>query len=204
MRAASLSILMIAGCSSILPKAPPQSFYDLRYDREPERCARPATSGIEVWEFTADAPYDGPDMVVTAGREVARSEGHQWVGRPGEMVAAALMRDLNQGGPFTVALSPRDPEGAPFELTGNLSRFAWAKDGAQAHAELEADVVLRRTGDGARVLLHKRYAVRSQPYATTDEAKVFARAMSEVMARFSSLVRQDLCSAVAAPAEAAR
>jgi ABC-type uncharacterized transport system auxiliary subunit len=96
-------------------------------------------------------------MVVTQGREVSFSRGHQWVDRPGVLVAEKLIRDLSGGRPFPIAISPRDPEGAPLELTGNLFRFAWAKEGKSARATFEADVVLRKTGEPAQVILHKRY-----------------------------------------------
>ncbi len=188
----------LAGCSSILPKAPAKMYYDLEYDPRPVDCAHSYAAPVEVWSFPAAGPYDRSDMVVTDGREVSFARGHQWVDRPGELVAQRLRRDLGAGRLFPLAVSPRDPEGASLQLTGDLYRFALEKDGGSARARLEADVVLRATGHGARVLMHERYDVRSDPVTRADDASVFARAMSGVMARFSTLVRRDLCAAIEA------
>jgi ABC-type uncharacterized transport system auxiliary subunit len=190
-----LLLAAVAGCSSILPKAPPEAFYDLMYEAERVDCHAGYGEPVEVWNFTAAGPYDRTDMVVTSGREVSLSRGHQWVDRPGVLVAQKLIRDLSGGRLFTVAVSPRDPAGAPLQLTGNLYRFAWMKDGGSAHASFEADVILRRTGAPAQVLLHNRYDLNSEPVSTTDDASAFARAMSGVVARFSALLRRDLCAA---------
>jgi ABC-type uncharacterized transport system auxiliary subunit len=188
-------IATVMGCS-IVPKAPPRAYYDLKYDAEGVQCARSYPSPVEVWEFSAEAPYDRSAMVVTEGREVSFSQGHQWVDRSGALVAGKLLRDLNAGKLFPIAVSPRDPQGAPLELTGDVYRFAWEKDGSAARASFEADVILRRTGEGAEVLLHKRYDLRSEGTAPADDAAAFAREMSVVVGRFSALLRHDLCDAL--------
>jgi hypothetical protein len=46
------------------------------------------------------------------------------------------------------------------------------------------------------VLVHKRYELASEPMTATDDASAFAQAMSGVVARFSALVRRDLCAAL--------
>jgi ABC-type uncharacterized transport system auxiliary subunit len=191
-----LIAVLATGCSSILPKAPPEEFYDVMYDPEPVACSGAYGAPVEVWNFTAAGPYDRTDMVVTAGRQVSFSKGHQWVDRPGVLVAQKLIRDLSTGRLFAIAVSPRDPEGAPLELTGDLYRFAWVRDGASAHASLKADVILRRSGAPAQIVLHKRYDLDSEPVAAADDATAFARAMSGVVARFSVLLRRDLCAAL--------
>jgi ABC-type uncharacterized transport system auxiliary subunit len=193
--AASLA-LAAAACSVSLPKAPAQSYYDLEYSPEPVACARRWPSPVEVWQLAADAPYDRPDMVVLESKDqVAPSRGHQWVDRPGSLVAARLTRDLNGGGPFPLAVSPGDPQGAPLALTGNLYRFAWDESGGSARAIFEADLVLRRTGDRPEVLFHRRYRLGSPPVAATADASAFARAMSGVVSSFSTQIRRDLCDA---------
>ncbi len=195
--AALLLAASLGGCASIFPKAASKSYYDLKYAPEGVRCAESYPSPVEVWSFGAAAPYDRTDMVVVDGRQVSFSNDHQWVDRPGALVADALMRDLGGGDLFPLVVSPRDPAGAPLQLTGTLYRFAWDKEGGSARARLEADVVLRSTGDGARILLHRRYDVDSPPQASTDDASAFARAMSGAVARLSDLVRRDLCAATA-------
>jgi ABC-type uncharacterized transport system auxiliary subunit len=195
-RAGALILLALAGCSSILPQAPAETFYDLKYDPEPLGCGRSYPSPVEVWNFAATAPYDRTDMVVTEGGEVAFSPGHQWVDRPGVLVAQKLLRDLGDGKLFPLAVSPRDPEGAPLALNGTLYKFAWEKSGGSARAALEADVTLRRTAGAGQIVLHKRYQIASEPQTATADASVFARAMSEVVARFSQSVRRDLCTAL--------
>lgn len=195
MRAPLLVLFAVAGCSSILPEAKPQTYYDLKYDPQPVQCERAYSAPVQVWEFAAAAPYDRSAMAVTHGREVSLSQGHQWVDRPGVLVAGKLIRDLNGGRLFPLAVSPRDPQGAPLELTGELYKFGWDKSGGAAVARLEADVVLRSTGDHARVLLHKRYAIDSPAIADTGDAAAFAKAMSGVAGTFSALLRRDLCEA---------
>ncbi len=190
----------VAGCASILPKAPAKAYFDVQYGTERVACSRSDPSPVEVWSFTAAAPYDRTDMVVVDGREVSFAGDHQWVDRPGVLVAQALMRDLGGDRLVPLVVSPRDPAGAPLELTGTLYRFGWEKEGRSARATLEADVVLRSTGGGARILLQRRYDVDSAPEAATDDASAFARAMSGVVARLSVLVRRDLCTAIVAQA----
>ncbi len=191
----SLSAIAFTGCASILPKAPPQTFYDVAYDPEPVDCARSYPSSVEVWNFAAVAPYDQPEMVVTDGREVSFSRQHQWVDRPGVLVAQRLTRDLGSGRLFPLAVSARDPEGAPLELTGTVYRFAWQREGGSARATVQVEVVLRRTGSHPEVVLHQRYDASSDPETAADDAAAFARAMSVVVARLSTQVRHDLCAA---------
>jgi hypothetical protein len=119
------------------------------------------------------------------------------VDRPGVLVAQRLTRDLGSGLLFPLAVSPRDSQGEPLELTGTLYRFAWQREGASARAIVQAEVVLRRTGRHPEVLLRQRYDASSEPQATTDDAATFANAMSGVAARLSLLIRQDLCAAAA-------
>jgi ABC-type uncharacterized transport system auxiliary subunit len=198
MRAAAPLVLVATaiGCSSILPKAPPETYYDLKYDPQPVDCAASYPSPVEVWNFAGTGPYDRTDMVVTEGREVSFSAAHKWVDRPGVLVAQKLLRDLGGGKLFPVAVSPRDPEGAPLQLNGTIYRFAWDKSGGSARAAFEADVILRKTGAADEVLLHKRYELSSQPVTATDDASVFALAMSGVVAQFSAALRHDLCAAL--------
>ncbi len=193
----SLWAIVSTACASVLPKAPPQTFYDLAYAPEPVDCPNSYPSPVEVWNFSAAAPYDRPEMVVADGREVSFSRGHQWVDRPGVLVAQRLTRDLASGRLFPLAVSARDPEGAPLELTGTLYRFAWEREGGSPRAVLQADVVLRRTGSHPEVVLHQRYDASSDPETAADDAAAFARAMSGVVARLSMRVRHDLCAAAA-------
>jgi ABC-type uncharacterized transport system auxiliary subunit len=185
-------LIAVAGCS-IVPKAPPQAYYDLEYETEQVPCDRSYSSPVEVWEFTAAAPYDRPDMVVTQGREVMPSPGHHWVDRAGALVASKLIRDFNSGNLFPLAVSPRAAHGSPLELTGNVYQFAWVKEGNSARARFEVDVVLRKPGE---ILLHKRYDLKSDPMSASDDAALFARAMSGVVRRFSTSLRRDLCEVV--------
>ncbi len=193
-----LSFAGLLGCS-ILPKAPPHTFYDLEYQSAPVQCARTYSSPLEMWEFSAAPPYDRAEMVVTQGREVSVSQEHVWVDRSGALVSARLLKDLNAGHLFPLAVPARDAQGAALQLTGYLYRFAWEREGGSARASLQAEVVLRSTEDPARILLHKRYEVTSDPVASVDDAAAFARAMSGVVSRFSFLLRQDLCQVAPEP-----
>lgn len=186
----------LAGCASILPKAPSTTHYDLEYTPERVDCPRSWPAPVSVWGFGAAAPYDRNDMVVVDGRKVSFSEDHQWVARPGELVAQALMHDLAGGGLFPLVVSARDPGGAPLQLSGTVYRFAWEKQGGSARAALTVDVVLRRAGEGVQPLLHRRYELSSPPQAATDDASAFARAMSAVVGQLSTRVRRDLCAAI--------
>jgi ABC-type uncharacterized transport system auxiliary subunit len=191
-RAFSAGVVAAAAACSVLPKAPPPVDFDLSYQTAAVACAASYPSGVEVWDFTAAAPFDRTNMVVTQGREVRPSPAHRWVDRPGPMVAATLRRDLAAGHLFPLVVSPRDPQPAPLQLTGDVYRFAWERDGGSARASFEADLVLQEKG---RVLLHKRYDLSSDPVPSADDSSAFARAMSAVIGRFSVELRQDLCAA---------
>jgi ABC-type uncharacterized transport system auxiliary subunit len=186
---------VISGCSAMLPRAPAQTYYDLRYDATSVACGGAFAAPVEVWNFTAAGPYDRTDMVVSDGRRLSFSRSHEWVARPGVLVAESLRHDLNAAHLFPLAVSPRDARAGALELTGNLYRFVWEREGGSAQAHLEADVVLRTADDPPRLLLRNRYDFFSEPVAATDDSAQFARAMSGAVAKLSIVVRRDLCAA---------
>ncbi len=191
-----LAVLFLAGCSSLLTtEAPAPVYYEPQYDVSPVSCPASFRGVLRVWDFSAASPFGRPEMVVLkAGGEVQYSGTYQWVSSPGVLVAEDLTRDLSAGGLFPLVVTGDSPLSASLSLSGRVDRFAWERKGDASRAVLKVETSLVESGSGKHVLFHHIYDMSSPPFQGSDAA-LFARAMGELMGRFSERFRKDLCAA---------
>ena len=190
-----LTLIPVTGCSSLLlPKSPPPVYYLLEYKSVGVKCAKSFTGGLRVWDFITSSPFDQSDMVVIDHEQkVSFSSSFQWIAHPGTMVAESLLRDLNEGSLFPQVISGDSPIDVSLALTGHVFTFAWMRQGSTARAMLEVEVGLSSTEAPGRLILHRTYQVKSEPFIE-NTAAAFAKAMSEIVGQFSQQLQGDLCN----------
>ncbi len=190
-----LTLIPGSGCSSLLlPTSPPPVYYRLDYKPVGMECAKSYPAGLRVWDFTTSSPFDQSDMVVIDHEQkVSFSSSFQWIAHPGTMVAESLLRDLNEGSLFPQVISGDSPIDVSLALTGHVFTFAWMRQGSTARAMLEVEVGLSSTEAPGRLILHRTYQVKSEPFIE-NTAAAFAKAMSEIVGQFSQQLQGDLCN----------
>jgi ABC-type uncharacterized transport system auxiliary subunit len=192
-----LLLPLLAGCVSFhLPTSAPPVYYQLDYESPRVHCSGIFKEGLRVWKFTSSSPYGRTDMIVVKpDGEIQKSSSFQWIATPGTMVAEKLLRDLTSSRLFPLVVSANDPATVPLELTGHVFRFAVERFGPLSRAALQVEVSLVDNRKPRRVILRREYAFRSQPFGEQSSA-AFARAMSDLMRKFSEKFQRDLCSAL--------
>jgi ABC-type uncharacterized transport system auxiliary subunit len=194
-----LVVVWVAGCSSLFPRGAPPVYYQMEYQSPVVRCRQAFKKGLRVWKFTASSPYRRTEMVVLKPEgEVLFSSAFQWVSDPGTMVAENLLHDLTASRVFPQVVGATDPAAAPLELSGRVFVFAWSRAGTVSRAALQVEVSLVDTEEPRRVLFRREYDLCSQPCADKSSA-AFARAMSDLMRKFSARFQEDLCAAAGSP-----
>ena len=189
------SLILGAGCSSLLiSSASPPTYYQIEYAPSEAKCSKTFGGAVKVWDFSTSSPYDRPEMVVLeGGRQVLYSDAHQWVSRPGTMVAQSLIRDLDLDSLFPQAVGANSPVVAPLELSGRVLVFGWEKRGDQFKAVFQAEVSLTEAGGSGKILFKESYRFESKPLKSNTPSE-FARAMSGLVKGFSTSLRRALCS----------
>ena len=116
--ACALAIVLLAGCSGLLPKPPPQATLLALDDGGVEvatiaRASRPTAATLVVEAPRAAAGYDTRNIAYTRrAHEVEYYALHQWVDTPAHMLAPLMVRALQRGGAFrTVVQAPSAASG---------------------------------------------------------------------------------------------
>jgi ABC-type uncharacterized transport system auxiliary subunit len=195
-----LGPLCLASCVSFhLPSASAPVYYQLDYQSPAGSCPQAYKKGLRVWKFTASSPYGRTEMVVLQPQgRVSFSSAFQWVSSPGTLVAESLLRDLALTRLFPRVVGANDPTQAPLELSGHIFVFAWERNGIISRAALQLEVSLVDTEAPRRVIFRREYDLRSEPLGE-DTSAAFARAMSGLVAQFSSRIQHDLCNSLRKP-----
>lgn len=195
--AATAAFLMLAltACFGSLTSTRPPEYYGLDYAYEASPCSRnDSEDGLRVWSFTASAPYNRAQMVITnPSQKVSYSSQHQWVAPPGDMIADILLRDISLSHMFSKTVSAGDPYTAQDEMSGHVFRFGWEDFGSKGRAVIELEVSLWKEKPKRAVLLRKHYQFESEFIAELNP-ETFARAMSGLVQRVSRQLRQDICA----------
>lgn len=188
-------VVLLGGCSKLIPKAAPPVFYELEYTPPAVMCPQPFNQDLRIWDFTAPSPYDSPQMVVLKEEhQVQPSNIYAWVQAPGPLVAGKLIHDLGASGVFAAVTGAQDPAHHAFEMSGRIFVFAWDTTGGQNRAVLEAEISVVRATSAAERVFNQRYQL-SSPARPTNTSNAFAEAMSQVAMELSQRLAQDLCSA---------
>ena len=188
------ALVGLCGCLGRLTSAPPPTYYEIEFPTQKAGCGTAPGKGLRVWAFSAPAPFNREEMIVLeTGREVRLSNLYRWVAAPGSMVADKLIRDLSLSGLFEKVVSAGDPFHASLELGGQVFKFAWERQGSSGRAVLDVEVSLWAETPQRDILFREHYHLESEP-EPEGGSEVFARAMSELVARLSAQVQQDLCT----------
>lgn len=182
-----------ASCSSLFPGANPPLYYTVDHPRQDAPCPSGFHQGLRVWPFSASAPFDRQEMIVSdPSREVRFSPRFRWVVPPSGLLSDAVVRDLGQSGLFSGVVGAPDVLDAPLEMGGHVFRFAWEEKGSLSRAVLEVEVSLWSREPRREVVFHRSYSLEGEP-TTARGAERFADAMSRLVQRFTAELQQDLC-----------
>jgi ABC-type uncharacterized transport system auxiliary subunit len=195
-----LLLPLLTGCVSFhLPTAAPPVYYQLDYPSPRVHCPGAFQKGLRVWQFTSSSPYGRTDMIVVKpDGQMQFSSTFQWIASPGTMVAESLLRDLTRSRLFPQVISANDPAFVPLELTGHIFMFASERIGTTSQAALQVGVSLIDNQKPRKVILHREYDLRSPTFIDNTSA-AFARAMSDLMQKFSERFQRDLCAVLSSP-----
>jgi cholesterol transport system auxiliary component len=186
----------LAGCVSVLPKAPPPA---ARYQVTDVSDAIAAAS--VDWSLAIEEP-DATLAVNTAkialSREPARLEyyaGGQWVDRAPRLFGAALVRSFENSGAVKAVGSRLTLAVSDFALQTDLRQLAIVQTGEGLTAEA---VVFARLTDG-RSAIHASKLFRASTPVAADNAGAAARALNDGL----TALQRDLVAWTIAEAEAA-
>jgi ABC-type uncharacterized transport system auxiliary subunit len=190
----ALCALLLSGClHSLYPKSAPPQYYRIDYPFQPAKCARPFPATVRLSTFTGSAPYDREQMIATSpDLQVQFSSHYQWIAPPADMVANDLMRDLSIGKVFETVAPAGGSMPAAYGMSGQIYRFDLEKSGASSSALLDLEITLWR--EKPRTLIFRRHFHYQSPPLTSDGPGEFAAAMSQLVARLSMDLRNDLCA----------
>lgn len=194
-------LLFLSSCSSmIFSSTPPPVYYQLDYQPASIHCPHSFGKAVRIWNFTTSKPFDQPDMVVVKSTgQVLYSSSFQWAANPGTLIAQNLLRDLNRGSLFPQVVSGDSPTSTPLELTGHVFNCSWQTTGTTSRAVLQVAVSLLDTQAPRKVLFQHTYQLQSAALQQNDSA-AFAKAMSQLVSKFSTQCRKDLCATLATKA----
>jgi len=192
-----LAAVMTWGCAgSIIPKSPPMYYHQLNYSYHnvAPHCSTFQNKIIKVWEFHAISPFDSTEMVVESNNtQVLVSKSHQWIDRPGVLLAEWLRKDIDRDGMFSGAYETIEAGGnlIGMELSGVVERWSWVKTEKGYIASMEVTLTVWQRQPTASILFKKHYKLESQPSSINDP-EAFAKAMTELVAKLSHRFRKEL------------
>ncbi|MGC9196682.1 MAG: ABC-type transport auxiliary lipoprotein family protein [Syntrophobacteraceae bacterium] len=187
-------VLLFSGClQALYPKTGPPQYYRIDYPFQPLLCAKPFPATARIGPFTASAPYDREQMILSApGREVDFSSHYQWIAPAADMIANDLLRDLTIGKVFENAAVAGSNVPATYSMSAEIYRFDLEKGGRSSRALLDLEITLWREKP-RRIVFRKHFHYQSPPLASKGPSE-FAAAMSGLVARLSMDLRNDLCA----------
>jgi ABC-type uncharacterized transport system auxiliary subunit len=141
-----LGALLLSGClGSVVSKSPAPDYYQIDCPYQPSICAKPFSGAVRIWPFSATAPFDREQMIVTSpSLQVRFSSHYKWVNPAGDMVADNLMRDLSIEKVFEDVVPAENPMPAAYGISGHIYRFALEENGSSPHALPDLKISLRQ------------------------------------------------------------
>jgi len=189
-----LGTLMMSGCAGLFSRSVAPDYYQIDYPFQPSGCSQPFPGAVRIWPFSASAPFDGDQMIMTSPSLQVRSSSHyKWVNPAGNMIADNLMRDLSLGMVFDDAAPVGNPMPAAYEISGRIYRFALEANDSSPHALLDLEIGLWQEKPARTVLFRKHFHYRSPPLSAAGP-KEFAAAMASLVSQLSTDLRNDLCT----------
>lgn len=187
-------VVLFSGCTLFSRSPSPQpDFYRLSYEGGSAQCEASFSAMLRVRDFSADQPFGQQRMVFWGrNRTVRFSRSARWVAEPGTMLAEGIRRDLSRSGLFSSVVQGASPDGPSLELSGRIMRFAAEPCASRYRALLGVTIRLERRGGEQPPLWQEQYSLKSDCFPAGD-ADRFARAMSRLVSKFSTKLREDLC-----------
>jgi len=198
-----LSIFMMAGalffslsCSINLTQPSMEvRRYQLDYEAPITGVDSMVDAVMRIRRFSASPVYDRPEIIFSSGKfERGVDFYNQWATRPGDMIPALLMRDIQASGLFRAVTNNLSGLLPDYELEGVVMEFLDAdKDGKERSAVLSVQVTVTKVNPGKgenAILIQKTYAA-SSPF-TERKPQAFVAAMSAAMKTFSGELIKDI------------
>ena len=193
--------LFFAGACSINLTQPSMEIQRYQLDYEsPLTGIEPVIDAVmRIRRFSTSPVYDRPEMIFSRGRfERGVDFYSQWATRPGDMIPALLMRDIQASGLFRAVTNNLSGLLPDYELEGVVMEFLDAdKNGKERAALLSAQVTVTRVNPGKgenAILIQKTYAA-SSPF-TERRPQAFVAAMSAAMKTLSGELIKDIQNAI--------
>lgn len=194
-----VSVFFLPGCFSPSGSGRLVEFYTLDYP-PPAPAAAVTDGSVRVDRFSSVRSYDGTAMLYKPGPyKVVAYNYHKWRTSPGDMVTDSLLRDFRHSGLFRAVFSYRQPTPARFAVAGGVEEFVEARQANGWNTVLGLHVTLldlKQPEMADEVVFQKRYRV-AQPI-DGESPELFARGLSEAMARISSEIIDDVNNAIKA------
>ena len=190
----ALAIALLAGCSGLLPKPPPQATLLALDDggvvvATTASPSRPTAATLVVEAPRAAAGYDTRNIAYTRrAHEVEYYALHQWVDTPAHMLAPLMVRALQRGGAFRAVVQA--PSAASGELRLETELLQLQQDFTQAPSRVSLRLRALLVDSATRRALAARefnfcvVAASEDPYAGAAAANVAARQLLAELAAF--------------------
>ena len=195
-----IGLLIVTGCSGILPSAsPPLKRFALEYAPPSlsfeARQDTPLDAALKVMRFSAVGMLNGRTMYYRLpGYEFGVYNYYLWIDNPADMIGDFLVRDLRQAGLFRAVFSHRNVEEARFRLEGGLLNFFEDDEKGVSVTELSITLLDEGSADLSRRIVFQRSYAASKP--SGKSAEQMARALSEGVREISGRLLLDLRGAV--------
>lgn len=193
--------LLLAACS--LPQASPKPVYYYTLANTPLNLHmdRQLPVVVRVDRFTANPQYN-TQQIIYGDKGLHRNAyaNFKWIALPGELLAYALARDLQQCGGFQAVLTPNAPSPPTHTINGYVEEFLEEDYTLPAQASLRLSISLidtRQPDAVKRILLQKAYSAKAPCEDKTPAA--LAVAMTAAAAQINAQIIQDIHQRLATP-----
>lgn len=191
-----LSFAMLCGCmGSFIPKSPPFQYHqlDYSYQKIDAPCKNLSSRILKIWPFHATTPFDGLEMVVEENKiNLALSRTHQWIDKPGALLAEWIRKDIDRDGMFAGAFESIEiSEETGMELGGVVERWSLVRADGSYSAKMETTITVWQKKPTRAIIFKKHYALE-EPVGLFKDPDAFVRAMSRLATKISEDFRREL------------
>lgn len=195
-------LLIVPLCACSLPKSKANPIYYYTLDKTSTSInAKALPYVLRIDRFTAGPPFNTQRMVYgDKGLHRNAYANFKWIAEPGEMLAYALARDLQQANLFQAVLPPGADCPPTHTLQGWVEEFIEEDYESPAQATVSISINLiddNQLDPVKRILFQKRYHAKAPCSEKTPAA--FSVAMSEATQQMFDQVIQDIYNHLAIP-----
>jgi ABC-type uncharacterized transport system auxiliary subunit len=198
-------LVLLSGCISLLPKAPPppRVFALDAGDVNPGAQA-PLDLVIAVSAPQGERSILGSEIIWRTGAEVASVAGTRWAGRAAELLQSTLVETLSRQNAARAVVRPGEVQ-ADYQIRWTVRSFEVVDQDAGGVARFSANVLIIKTQDASvvgvrEITAEAPVASRSQAQAATS----LTRAAREGSARIGQFILETLSASQASTASSRR